>query len=85
MKRDITQYGDCEVFKPGERWQSQRGSYYYVYSSEVGGIATLRSLQGPYSEPSPSEGRLRYVRWDGVAGWVRISAASVTTATTTKP
>jgi hypothetical protein len=85
MKRDITQYGDCEVFKPGERWQSQRGSYYYVYSSEVGGIATLRSLRGPYSEPNPSEGRLRYVRWDGVIGWVRISAAWVTTATTTEP
>lgn len=74
-KRDTTQYGDGKVFKPGERWCSPRGSYYYVQSSTVDGIATLRRLEGPYSQASPSAGPLRYVQWDGVINWVRISAA----------
>jgi hypothetical protein len=75
MKKDITQYADCDVFKPGERWQSPRKSHYFVMGSQVGGKATLRTLKSAWASPTPvgteAIGKLRIVPWDGVVGWVR--------------
>lgn len=66
MKR-ITEYADCEVFKPGELWRSPRGTLFHVESSAPNRAALLR--------PFPrSSGRRRYVPWDGVEGWTREAA-----------
>lgn len=82
MERDINSYADCDVFKPGERWRSRRGTHYFVLGVEVGGRATLRTLSAPWAGPNPVStdplGRIRMVPWDGVMGWVRYSAASAT-------
>lgn len=77
--RSIHDYGDCDVFKPGERWRSPRGTCYYVHGVQVGSNATLRTLGGPWAQPIPggysSPGRIRRVPWDGVKNWVRYAAS----------
>jgi len=64
--RTIDDYSDCDVFKPGEIWQTPRGLLLKVESVKVGGIAVLRD----------GAGRKRMRSWDGVLSWVRIAAAS---------
>lgn len=72
MKR-ITEYGDCDVFKPGEVWRGPRGALYYVDACRPGTQAKLRRI--PRVELAGIEqGPIRYAPWDGVAGWVREAA-----------
>lgn len=73
MERDINQHGDCEVFKPGDRWRAPRSGCYLVISCNVGGKATLRRLISPDWDPIPILGRLRYEPWDGVENWMRVT------------
>ena len=79
----IQDYEDCTVFKPGEIWQSPRGTFYRVLSNEVGGQATLRRVADADGTP-PSSCGLRYVRWNEVkirwhaaVNWVRVRAAEL--------
>jgi len=66
--KSITEYHDCDVFKPGEVWQSPRGFLWRVMDCVPGVQATLR--QG-----RDGKGRIQRRRWDGVCNWVRDSAA----------
>lgn len=64
--RQIEDYDDFEVFKPGELWKSPRGITWLVLSNAVCGKATLRRVPGGAKNHRP---------WDDCINWVRVSAA----------
>jgi hypothetical protein len=66
--KPINEYHDCDVFKPGEVWQSPRGYFWKVMDCVPGGQATLR--QGLHGQ-----GRIQRRGWDQIGYWVRDSAA----------
>lgn len=61
---------DADSFRPGEVWETPRGTLYRVEECRRGGKAVLRV--------GKSGGGRKVVRdWDAVIGWVRVSCPPI--------
>ena len=72
--KHIEDYEDCNVFKPGEIWQSPRGTFHRVLSSKVAHYAEFRQVADANGTPLKG-GRWRMILWSEVKNWVRVRAA----------
>lgn len=67
--KQLSDYADGDIFKPGEVWQTPRGFVYRVMYSDIGGNAVLRV-------GSNGTGRKVIRRWDSVNNWTKMRMAS---------